>query len=349
MGIPTFGLSDLNKFEIKARDAIALALILDWNVRWMNAKRTSAALRHGSKQILIPSTNVNANRAKSWINQIVTHSDTQRLREVKFGDIEILRAEPNVARIVAVTGMRPIDLVRETSEEEPVKAEQQHLTQTVAEVISESIAAGERERQEGVPFTDLDDVAPVEVGRAPYLVNRSGHPNKDGSIATYESKAIEVITYSDGSEKYACRFCGVVYDRPRSVSTHSGAAHKGMATPDFLLNKREEPTVTEPVTPPTPATFSSLLRGVPLLTHHLRAAIAHSDQARDVAVEIIGLDFETRARLAHVILMGKDSETMRAAAEERIAEVERERDAAREERDKAIRWKEQFQNLLTEP
>jgi hypothetical protein len=47
--------------------------------------------------------------------------------------------------------------------------------------------------------------------------------------------------------------------------------------------------------------------------------------------------------------MGKDSETMRAAAEERIAEVERERDAAREERDKAIRWKEQFQNLLTEP
>jgi hypothetical protein len=70
------------------------------------------------------------------------------------------------------------------------------------------------------------------------------------------------------------------------------------------------------------------LLGVPLLTHHLRQAMLRSDQARDVAVSLTSLDFETRARLAHVILMGRDAEAMRAAAEQRITELEAEVAAA---------------------
>jgi hypothetical protein len=204
----------------------------------------------------------------------------------------------------------------------------------------------------------------TEVSRVPYIVNRSG-TGSQGGHSFYESKAVEVVTFSDGSMVYACTQCDYVKDNARSVSVHAGNRHKGLVTPDFLIEKQKEEPVTEQSQEPEPdepQIIQPLLElaqkvaarsepkapevGVPLLTHHLRAAMLHSDQARDVAVEITSLDFDTRARLAHVILMGRDSEFIREAAQARIAEVEAERDAAQAKVDGLQQDWDALQDLL---
>jgi hypothetical protein len=372
--VPEFKASEIKQFDRKAQDTIALALILNWSVRWTNRRRNSVMLvnKDHSKKILVPTTNVNANRARSWLSQIATHTPDADLNRLLVGDIDLMRAEPNIARVTAVTGTSVFQAMREFMNEKRGAT----LTQQVAEAVS---------------FESDDEPlgVDIEVGRRPYMVQRS-EPGK-GAVA-YESKAIEVIDYSDGSTAYGCRLCDRVADKPRSISTHAGQAHPGQTTPDFLIEKHKrvaeeavsqrvqdrvvEAVKTNPVAERVAAavvagererasgslttldealaqsanrkegTVQSDLRGVPLLTHHLRAAMTRSDQARDVAVEITSLDFETRARLAHVILMGKDAETMRAAAESRITEAEQERDAAKAEAEQLRADWDALQDLL---
>lgn len=355
---PPFEASDLNKFDIKAREAIALGIILNWTVRWANSKRTTVQIRRGAtKAIIVPSTNVNANRARAWISQMLTHTPDEERRRLLYGDIDIICAEPNVARVVAYTGTTPIITAREIWEAKNVDYEQPHLTQKIAEVVAPPLpeftpeklataiktAAALREQPEPEPKPE-----PTEVMRTPLKVQRSGEGSE-----YYESKGVSEITYSDGSKRYGCRFCDRIEDRSRSIATHVGHAHKGMGTPDFLieLRNKEKAPVTTSSQPPAPAPLGFAvptsfpaqgsstpvpdngLRGMPLLTHHLRTLMVKHDNARDVALGLLSLDFETRARLAHVVLMGRESETMRQAAEARIAEVEAERDAALRERD----------------
>lgn len=372
MSTQEFAPSDLRRFEQRGAEAIALAMALGWGIRWSNKRRTAASLRSpsGDKVILVPTTSINANRSKAIINQVITHSPPERLEVILRGTLD-MRADNNVARFIAVTGTAIFETVKEVIEaKRGAAAEADHLTQKIADALPEPVAQEPEEPAAEVPFTTLDDAVaeakanlfprPTVVSRTPYLVRRNG-PTSNKGEETYESKAVDVITYSDGSVAYGCQHCDRVADKPMRISTHAGQAHRGLTTPDYRIEQQSRgiavpsprftprPPTEREATVPEATTHQPALRGLPLLTHHLRSAMIRSDQARDVAVAICDLDFETRARLANVILMGRESETMRAAAEERIAEVEAERDAARAEAERLQAWKTSFQDLLTAP
>lgn len=74
---------DLSPFPDQTQRVLRMADALGWHLRWLGVQHKLANISspNHEKSINIPSTNVNANRAKSWFNQIVRYSDPKKVAE----------------------------------------------------------------------------------------------------------------------------------------------------------------------------------------------------------------------------------------------------------------------------
>lgn len=324
---PALDAADWKKFEQSGRNTIALATILGWRVHWNSNNKNTAVLtsQTGTKKIVVPTTNINANRYRSWITQILTSSDSAQVVRLAQGTLD-LRTQPEaVQRVVATMGtalsqfaMRYAEqrsLIDAASKETPV------LTQKVIESVGPPVTAVQDPLPVSPSVTDRHTVGVVKV--EPLMATRASDGRSKGR--TYESRTTEVVTLSDGSAFFRCRFCEYVSVNKLSVRAHSNTAHRGLGTPEHVAEQRK---AEQPSAPAAMPSDPRRLHGIELLTHEVREGFKDRQQARDVAVHLLNLSFEERAKIAHIILNGKDVETLRTLAEESIAEANEARDAA---------------------
>lgn len=314
--------ADWRKFVQAGRNAIALATVLGWNVYWNSSAKNTAVLtnRNGTKKIVVPTTNINAHRAVGWLNQIFTNSDTDQVINLARGNLDLMTQPEDVQRVVATMGTALNEFARTYAEARhliekegnAVKAAPltQKIMDAVAPVPPKPAPPVEPEPVTGSHTTQVVKVEPLQATRF------TGH---GGNRSTrYISKAIEVVTLDDGTEFFRCQFCKKYVNANKlSVRSHVNSVHRGEGSPD---HKKEETPVTPPP-PAAPAAQGPSLHGIELLTHEVREALRPNNQPRDVSVHLLNLSFEQRAKIAHIILNGKDVETLRTVAEEAVSEA----------------------------
>lgn len=348
--------SDWNRFAQSGRNAIALATILGWKVHWNSSNKNTAILQNGAKKIVVPTTNINANRARSWIKQILTASDADQIVQLAEGTLNLRDMPEEVQRVVATMGTALNQYAMSFAEQRQLIKEESVLTHKVGEAVEQQPAPVEqqppqqsvtqRHTEDDEDFEQfLEELDRIEVVKTEPLLARQ-RKKKGGSGDMYESKGIEVVTLSDSTQFFRCKFCTYVNANKLSVRSHLNSNHRGMATPDFA--KKEEPVpAAEPAQPATKADAIVSLHGIELLTHQVREGLRPNGQARDVSVHLLQLPFDQRAKIAHIILNGKDVETLRTAAEEAIAEAKSERDSALAKADAATQRADALESDLS--
>lgn len=246
---------DLNRFNPAARRAVILAGCMGWSVRWANKRGRIIALRHESKEILVPSTNVNANRARSWIDQIVRYSDPDILRDFTSGKwmhdfdmpsskiVEALGAEVSLAieKHLANPDAEP-EVFPDVPAETPTLAPEPE-PEEVADVPDTVSAPTHREQLEQLLERRRNRVL---VSTRPWMARKGGTEGGGGRM--YESPVVLVDTFSDGSIEYRCKFCAFTHENPRSVSAHASRSKTGH-------NSGDEPIIVRPVPVYEPSGF----------------------------------------------------------------------------------------------
>ena len=191
---------DLRHFTEVARKAITMAHDLGWSVRWAkNGPHSKLGVLYANDgtnySINIPTTNVNANRARSWVKQIRRHSDEDAVERW------LARQERPEKRPIPVPPQpRPEPPKPTPPKTAPPQAEHPQAEQ------------------------------PTLVSSNPWLVHLSGHKStKKGRV--YESQFVTEEHWSDGSIIYRCTMCPYsTSNKPRSVSAHASQAHRGEYT-----------------------------------------------------------------------------------------------------------------------
>lgn len=350
--------TDLRRFDARAREIIALAWVLGWTIRWLNPKHKAVMLVNGDherrKVINVPTTNMNANRVNGAYRQILQHTDTDRVKNLAFGTLDMRTQPEAVQRIVTLLGTRLHTFIADSLDrrdrEEAAMSPQTKVVNNVGEAIKEA--------EKGKPRV---------VSTRPFMASR-------GDVGVYESDAIVIATLSDGTEIFKCKRCDYMNVKDKSVRSHSNTQHRGEGTPTWKVvrdqqaeisktNALRNPPKVEPkiqfqdkpadpkaYLPPTPKSIAEMshtatvaktaaqapLHGVTLLAHEIRQAMKASTTApaRDAAVHLVGLPPETRMEIATLILNGHQFEQLRTAADEAIALAREERDAERTRADK---------------
>lgn len=313
---PEFVLSDIKRFDIKAQQAIALAIALGWRCRWTNSNKRLAILSLGQKRIDVPLTNINANRARSWAQQIMRASDHDAVMLLATGgERDMLKLSPEQQGAVALVGTFLRDSTREYLESKGEKMPQR-MTQSVGDAVPRPTPPQQATPRPGSEAPPEDLVLKVK-RRYPYTAARGG-----GGRAAYQSDITEVIEFENGSIIYGCKRCKYVNPNPNSVRAHSVQAHPGQGSPKEMLKPEEEVLVT-------PSPEPSVV-GVPLLTRIITDLRKGDPSSRDIAVGLVNQPWETRCHLAMLLLNGRQFEQMRTGAEEAVSEAMAE----------AERWKE---------
>lgn len=107
MAHPEVRPGELSGFAQISRRVITLARMLGWDVRWSGVSKQNVILRSDDgKRLVIPPTNVNVNRAQSWIRVILRHTEHSKIRNLYQGGTGInLARDPDAAEIVAAFGV----------------------------------------------------------------------------------------------------------------------------------------------------------------------------------------------------------------------------------------------------
>jgi hypothetical protein len=209
--------SELRKFQPEARRIIALAKVLGWSVRWTNQRHHVVALRTQGKEILVPSTNINAKRARSWGDQIINHSPLESLNNLIAGDLDMVK-DTEAAEVVAVLGTSLMTSITRRAKE--------RMNEEAATKRATQQPAPQPKKEEKVTAVMVEsDVLPAPrlISTRPWMVRKGGTEGGKGTM--YESPVVVVETYSDGSEVFRCRNCRYSNENPRSVSSHNSRAH----------------------------------------------------------------------------------------------------------------------------
>lgn len=211
-----FSPSDTRKFVPVAGKTISLARLLGWDVRWMGVKQDAVTLRSpdGNKTINIPTTNVNANRAKSWARAIFRYTDDAHLARFVNGELDLMKEDEQTQSLVATFGSEVITMLREkAAASEPVRDRAMTVTNSTPGAkpaplpVKADIPAVDSVMQNAV------ETKPAKGGRyivkvEPYM--RKDHSRKkdaEGNILMFPSEHINVVTYSDGTIEYGCTQC----------------------------------------------------------------------------------------------------------------------------------------------
>jgi len=239
---------ETNRFKPEVRRLIALARVLEWDVRWAGNNRQLAVMRspvHTTKTINLPITSINHNRWTSTMKQLVTHSDPAAIRNVVSGTYD-LRKEADIAEIVVLVGPELLDYLAEevgmdkpSEITPPTREEPEEVTvipmprpETKARKTAVAAAMEEAEAVKAAhpviekatnPDSPTAVVEKIVVSERPWLARKGGKDGGGGVV--YESPVVNVVTYSDGTETFKCRFCDVTSDNPRSISGHSNRGH----------------------------------------------------------------------------------------------------------------------------
>ena len=300
---PAFTESDIYRFEDKGQMVIALGMLLGWTVRWQNSNRKVAVISLGGRRINIPSTNLNAKRSESMLRQVLRHSPAEQLSDLLAGRMVLSDYSPRFQGIIARVGVAGAVADAEAAAAELAKRE---------EPVQMELPTTEPEPE---PTDSGDEPKPPTVVKVTPYIARLNQTHQ------YESGTIEVIGWSNGTTTYRCRICRKFEGlSARSVSNHAKWAHPGegleernrvIASQGTRKKRAPEP---EPVEP----------EGIEV-EPDVNAPIDF-DQFAD---SLLSLPFEQRAQLARTLLNGRDPQ-----ADERIAEVERQRDEAIRQREK---------------
>jgi hypothetical protein len=144
MAHPEVRPGELSGFAQISRRIITLARMLGWDVRWSGVSKQNVILRSDDgKRLVIPPTNVNVNRAQSWIRAILRHTAPAKIRNLYRGGTGInLARDPDAAEIVAAFGVElklftdAYDEAREAMDRDTVSQEvEEEVVPRVAETV----------------------------------------------------------------------------------------------------------------------------------------------------------------------------------------------------------------------
>lgn len=214
--------SEIGKYMPEARRAIIFAGVLGWSVRWANQNRHVIALRAADgKEISVPSTNINSNRYRSWISQIIRHTPNEVLLDFYTGKF-MSDMGLDTQKITSVIGAEVVTSVAEYLGEQAIAAMAAETEQEVEQTRDSTVA----EKEVPVAVAAQPDTVseqPTLVSTRPWMARRSGVEGGQGKM--YESPNVVVEVYSDGTEVFRCRHCRYSNENPRSVSAHGSRAH----------------------------------------------------------------------------------------------------------------------------
>lgn len=223
--------TDLSHFSKEARHLLHAARHLDWSIRWLTdqhqvAQITSPGDEH--KTINIPTTNVNANRVKSWVKQLRRYSDDRDF---------VAYVEMNWPTAVKVESLAPRVEVKGASFGKP----QYVLADSHGSLnLGDAHPDGQQRAAEASSIiqellTQDDEVEDTHrvVSTKPWLVRKAPSTRSGSAGSMYESHSVSVVTFSDGRQEYRCNFCEYEHpDNPRSVSAHAAKAHPEHPRPE---------------------------------------------------------------------------------------------------------------------
>lgn len=195
-GVFTFP-NDLSGFTREVQTMLTMAHDLGWSVRWLGVQKHVAEITspNREKSINVPTTNINANRMKSWVGAIRRYSDPEKVEQ--WADEHTRPKKPTFTPPIPPT--------------------------TVAAAMAEARASHSVTKEETVTQpalpTDYVSADVTVVSEKPWLARSSGVPGGKGT--KYESPFVLERLWSDGHVDYKCPTCDYSSDRPRSVSSHA--------------------------------------------------------------------------------------------------------------------------------
>jgi hypothetical protein len=260
--------SDMKKFKPEVRKLVALARLLEWDVRWAGNQQHMAVMRSPitpGKTINVPVTSINAKRWQGMVNQITTHSDPNAIKNVVVGHFDLMK-EPDIAEIVVFLAPELLDFLAEEmgmdKPSEVAKAAREEFDTvpntapmpptTVAAAMEEAEQVAQQKRSRAALAAVEPEPVPEAparkiVSERPWLARSGGTAGGQGKV--YESQGVMVITYDDGTEAYKCRFCDFTHPtNPRSVKMHAAnkkshdPTHQGIPPKVLLTTDHYEPT-----------------------------------------------------------------------------------------------------------
>lgn len=230
---------DLSPFPKDTRDILRMAHDLGWSIRWSGTSKRIATIHspvEASKQITVPSTNLNADRRRSTVRQIARYSDPDRVQD--FVDSQVTVRGKSALRLALDIGPEPPKVEPKTFEQGTAVARamrEAHEAATQA-AADEAAAMAEDHRLIRKANDDDEQVAALDeaerlsqdvtrsiVTTKPWMVRKGGKHGSDGTM--YESPVTLERIWSDGSIDYRCKFCTYTNDKGRSVSAHASKKH----------------------------------------------------------------------------------------------------------------------------
>jgi hypothetical protein len=287
-----FTSSDAKRFTGEARRVIAMARLLGWSVNWggISHKMVTMHSPDHTHRINVPVTNVNHNRARSWIMQILRHTPTANITAVMEGGNGLdMMAEPDMAEAAALVGASLVTF-----------AEKQAQREKNTEMAT-------------VPTGPATDRATRTVkSEAPYMAK---HNKKHTRV---ESGSVLVRTWSDGTVDYKCRMCeAYTSDRVQSVVIH--ATQKHIAPENKRKAKAAAATKTVKVGPavvPVDVVDAPDARwmppgNMPTMAEALDAFVALAPRMREIAESIRALEADRDLAVARAEKAEGDLDALR--------------------------------------
>lgn len=293
MSTNDFTSADAKRFGGEARRTIAMARLLGWSATWggVSHKMVTLANPDHTHRINVPVTNINHNRARSWIMQILRHTPHENILAVIDGSNGLdMMAEPDMAEAAALVGASLVTFT-----------EKQRQREKNTEMAT--VPTG--------PKTDR--ATRTVVSEAPYMAK---HNKKHTRV---ESASVLVRTWSDGTVDYKCRMCeAYTSDRVQSVVIH--ATQKHIAPENRRKRKAAAATVIKRVGPPaTPVVPVDVVDVVTspwslptsTLAEALDQFVALAPRMREIAESIRTLEAERDAAVARAEKAEGDLDALR--------------------------------------
>jgi hypothetical protein len=282
--------ADLSRFPKATQAFLTFVHDLGWQIQWGSTTHKMAIITsppdQPRKQINVPSTNVNANRLRSWNGMVRRYTDVEVYTDAveKAEAAAAAAAKPAPAPTPAVSAPVPdTALARALAEAKAAAADKAvEIAEPLSQVVTvdddkATIRKYDAEGGDGVTL----------VSETPWMVRKDGMPGGKGRM--YESHASLHRVWSDGTEDYRCRFCDYTAEAGRSVSMHA-AARVG----DGVHTRAPKPEFRE-----VPKYVPTDIKQSPNTTRRLTSDLLH---ALDAIPDWQSMDRETLARqMAQVI------------------------------------------------
>lgn len=285
-----FTSTDAKRFQGEARRTIAMARLLGWSATWGGVSHRMVVLNNPdhTHRINVPVTNVNHNRARSWIMQILRHTPTANITAVMDGGSGTdMLAEPDMAEAAALIGASLVTF-----------ADKQAQREKNTEMAT-------------VPTGPKADRATRTVkSEHPYMAK---HNKQSGRV---ESASVLVREWTDGTVDYKCRMCeAYTSDRVQSVVIH--ATQKHIAPENKRKRKAAQATKTVKVGPAVvPVDVVDVVTSpwslpTSTLAEALDQFVALAPRMREIAESIRTLEAERDAAVARAEKAEGDLDALR--------------------------------------